>query len=146
MKKLLVLGAFLLATLSVSTQPADAKRPSLSGLWLIQFYVGPNHVKGAALCVRFVQTNNIAGYRKFSGTWQTTNGALSGQWIQNGNDVMWYGANAKQKLSYFSVGDMQNNSEIGGTGYAQFKSTNGVTAQAGSWTGDKVNRCTASDE
>jgi hypothetical protein len=141
MKKLTVLATALMTVFALSGTPAFAAK-TLSGLWLITFYAGPNRVKQPAICVRFVATNNIAGFTHFSGTWvSTTNPNLNGQWTQSGDDVQWYGADATKSISYFSVGNLQTGSELGGVSYAQFSSKSGGTFQAGNWTGDKTSRC-----
>lgn len=143
MKRFLVLGMAVFVALAASGQSADAaKKQALKGTWLVKFYAGPNRVPQPSICVRFFQTNNIAGYKRYSGTWaSTTTKGLSGQWVQNGDDVQWYGA--LKNVSYFSVGDMISAGSISGTAYAQFQNNNGLTITAGTWTATKTNRCSS---
>lgn len=144
MKKPVVFAATLLAALATGAAASGANK-GLNGVWQINFFAGPNGSPKTTLCIEFFQTNNIVGYTKYSGTWVSTSSTdLAGQWIQNGDDVMWYGTSGK--VSFFSVGDLVSRKAIGGSGYAQFKNTSNATQAAGNWSGRKKSNCVPSDE
>jgi hypothetical protein len=140
MKKVFLFAAALLTVFAISGEPASAANKGLKGYWLIKYYTR-NGVYLSRQCILFVQTGNVPGYKKFSGTWGLVGSSnVGGQWVQEGDDIMWYGVSGKAALS--AVGDMTTSSQIGGTGYVQFQTTNGATIAAGNWTAKKTNRCT----
>ncbi|MEJ8571867.1 hypothetical protein [Microbaculum marinum] len=139
MKKLILSAVALLTLVTFGGEPASAANTGISGTWLIKYY-NRNGVYLSQQCILFVQTNNIAGYRKYSGTWGLVGSkTVGGQWVQEGDDLMWYGVSGKAALS--AVGDITTKNSIGGTGYVQFQTSNGGTIAAGNWTGKKSARC-----
>ena len=139
MKKIFLFAFALLTVFAISGEPASAANKGLKGTWLIKYY-NKNGVQIAKQCILFVQTNNIVGYKKYSGTWGLIGSStVGGQWVQNGDDIMWYGVSGKAALS--AVGDLTTNGFMGGTGYVQFQTSNGGTIAAGNWTGTKSSRC-----
>lgn len=142
MKKLLVYGLALLSvTGPACASLAKADSPKLQGSWNVTFYLDPGRSTGATQCIVFKQTSGTVGGAVRSGTWTSpTFAGWSGQWIQLGDHVRWFGVTTGG-LATEESGNIENFTNLGGVSFNHFFTSDGVTSSAGSWQAVRVARC-----
>lgn len=138
MKKLLICGLLLSSAISASVVQAGS--PSVAGSWRVTFFLEPARSTGATQCVVFTLAPGTVAGVPTSGTWTSpTFPGWSGQWIQLGDHVRWFGVTSA--LATTESGNMENNSIFGGVSFNHFAKTNAATSSAGSWVAVRVPSC-----
>jgi hypothetical protein len=99
--------------------------------WSVQFFLEPNHTTGSTQCIVFRKTGGVLGEPK-SGTWFSPSFAgWQGQWIQEGDNVRWYGSTST-RVGTAEFGALTNGTFCSGE-FAHFLTPSGATSSAGSW-------------
>lgn len=137
MKRLAIYG---LAMGVIIPPIAQAVAPSVAGNWNVTFFLEPTRSTGATQCIEFkLVPGTVAGVAT-SGTWSSpTFAGWSGQWIQLGDHVRWFGVTSA--LATTESGDIENNAHFGGVSFNHFQKTNAITSSAGSWHAVRVAAC-----
>jgi len=134
-----VLGLSALAPL------AQAGAPTVAGSWNISFSLEPNRSAGATQCIVFTASAGTVAGVSTSGTWTSPSfPGWSGQWIQLGDHVRWFGITGS--LATAESGNMVNHNAFEGVSFNHFSTANAMTSSAGSWTGTRVSSCRQSEE
>lgn len=136
----MVYSLAFLATGVLSTPLAQAASPSVVGNWNVTFFLEPARSTGATQCVVFKLVPGTVGGVPTSGTWtSTTFPGWSGQWVQLGDHVRWFGVTSA--LATTESGNMENANIFGGVSFNHFLKTNALTSTAGSWNAVRVAQC-----
>ncbi len=133
-------GLMVLAASAISMPLAQAGSPSIVGSWNVTFILEPARSTGATECVVFkLVPGTVAGVPS-SGTWTSpTFPGWSGQWIQLGDHVRWFGVTGS--LVTTESGNIENNRIFGGVSFNHFIFPSAVTSTAGSWNAVRVSAC-----
>jgi hypothetical protein len=140
MKKLVVFGLALLATLAMGERAAQANSPGFKGTWELTASLEPGRSFGGILCMNFVRTNSVLGVTKYSGTWSHASDPTSGgEWIQLGDFVYWWGQISESSSVQSFSGNMETVKQMGGVTVVEFDAATGAAGAAGSFTMKKKN-------
>lgn len=142
MKKLFIYG-LVFATSAISTPIVQAGSPSVVGSWNISFFAEPTRNTSATQCVIFKLVPGTVDGIPTSGTWTSSFPGWSGQWVQLGDHVRWFGVTGA--LATTASGNLENNVNFGGVSFNSFQKETAETTAAGSWHGVRVSACKASD-
>jgi hypothetical protein len=143
MKRLFIAAAALAALCPTlgSTPALAASSPAVYGSYNVTFYLEPSRATGATQCIIFTPTN-IFGTGlgvTTSGTWTSpTFAGWSGQYIQEGDHIRWYGFTTGG-LATSETGNALNSVLIGGQDFNHF--VRGATSSLGNWSATKVGSC-----
>ena len=139
MKKIIV-GALLLMASVLNISLAQAASPSIAGVWNVTFYLEPGRGTGATQCIFFKVASGTVSGVPTSGTWVSpTFPGWSGQWIQTGDHVRFYGLTGS--LATTESGEAEGPSSFNGVSFNHFNKNNGLNSSAGSWTAVRVRSC-----
>lgn len=143
MKKLLICGLALTSTLfnlTMARAESATASPNVVGIWNVTFYLEPGRGTGATQCIVFKSVPGIVAGVPTSGTWTSpTFPGWSGQWIQLGDHVRWFGVTSS--LATTESGNLQGARTFGGVSFNHFAKSNAATSSAGSWTAVRVASC-----
>lgn len=139
MKHVIVYGLVILATLLGNTF-AYAGSPSVAGSFNVTFFLEPLRSTGATQCIVFKLVPGTVAGEPNSGTWTSpTFPGWSGQWIQLGDHVRWFGVTSG--LATEASGNMANVNYFSGVSFNHFLKTNAATSSAGNWHAVRVAGC-----
>lgn len=148
-KKLFAYGITSVVTSIVCAQIALAAisspnviSPSVVGNWRVTFYLEPLRAVGASQCIVFTLVPGTVAGSPTSGTWTSpTFPGWSGQWIQQGDHVRWFGVTGG--LVTTESGNMVNRNIFTGVSFNHFTASTATTSSAGSWVGVRAVSCTS---
>jgi hypothetical protein len=131
---------FLIISIIVNFGLAHA---SVEGNWLVTFFLEPTRSLGSTQCIAFKLVSGTVNGIPTSGTWKSpTFPGWSGQWIQHGDYIRWFGV--KDDLASTASGFMQDNTNFGGISYNHFSTHDGSSITSGSWKAVRVAKCEVS--
>ena len=134
--------AFALAALATAATQAIAGSPSVVGTWAVSFFLESTRSTGATQCIVYTLASGTVAGVPSSGTWTSPSFAgWSGQWIQLGDHVRWFGITGG--LATSESGNMENRANMGGVSFNHFSTSDATTSTAGSWIARRVATCPA---
>lgn len=135
---------FLCVTMTMSAL-VYAASPSVVGSWNITFFLEPGRSTGATQCVVFTLVPGTVAGEPMSGTWTCpTFPGWTGQWVQLGDHVRWFGVTSA--FATAESGNMEHNNIFGGVSFNHYNKTTGVTSTAGNWNGVRVAGCRVGEQ
>lgn len=138
MKKILL--ALVLALSGMASGLALADVPSVEGSWNVVFFLEPVRSIGATQCIVFKKVPGTVAGVVNSGTWSSpTFPSWSGQWIQLGDHVRWFGSTGS--LGTTESGNIENANAFGGVSFNHFSVPGGTTSSAGNWRASRTRAC-----
>jgi hypothetical protein len=119
------------ATMMAIGAQAWAGSPSVEGSWNVTFYLEPTRVSGATQCIVYTKVPGTVAGVPSSGTWTSpTFAGWSGQWIQLGDHIRWFGI----------TGGLATTESVS---FNHFSTANATTSSAGSFKMVRVASCPA---
>lgn len=139
MKKFIRYGLVLLAS-SLGASFVQAGSPSVVGSFNVTFFLEPLRSTGATQCIVFRLVPGTVAGEPMSGTWSSpTFPGWTGQWVQLGDHVRWFGVTSS--LATSASGNMANINYFSGVSFNHFLKTNAATSSAGNWHAVRVAAC-----
>lgn len=137
----LIISSLLVARFAHAEVQAPAVSPSVVGNWKVTFYLEPLRSIGATQCIVMTLVPGTVAGSPTSGTWRSpTFPGWSGQWIQQGDLVRWFGITGG--LATSEVGSVLNRNILGGTSFNHFSTSSGAaTSSAGTWSAVRTISC-----
>lgn len=138
MKKFILYGLIFLASISASLVQAGS--PSVVGNFRVTFFLEPTRSTGATQCIVFKLVPGTVAGEPNSGTWSSpTFPGWSGEWVQLGDHVRWFGVVGG--LATSASGNMANINYFSGVSFNHFLKTTAATSSAGNWHAVRVATC-----
>lgn len=142
MKKNILKSLLYGCLIIISLTHFSAVFASVAGSWKVTFFLEPTRYTGSTQCVTFTLVPGTVNGISTSGTWTSPSfPGWSGQWIQHGDYIRWFGV--VNGVATSEAGFMPNNNNFGGISYNHFSTADGTTITSGSWIAVRVNKCDA---
>lgn len=127
--------------MNTPTSYVYAGSPSVVGSFNVTFFLEPIRSVGATQCIVFKSVPGTVSGVPTSGTWaSTTFAGWSGQWIQLGDHVRFFGVTTGG-LSTVASANMSSSQILGGVSFNHFLSSTAATSSAGNLIGYRVRSC-----